>query len=371
MKLGIITHVEHKKKNGKLFAYEPYIREINLWTKHASEIVVVGTESKSEISPIDSPYDKNISFVRIKGFDVTNIANIVKTIITLPRVLFEIYKVMKKVDHIHIRCPGNVGLLGCVVQILFPKKKKTAKYAGNWDPMSKQPFSYKLQKKILSSTFLTKNCKVLVYGRWENQSKNIIPFFTASYNQREIISLKELDFKGKIKFVYVGAFSKGKQPLKSVKIIEKLKKSGYDVELNMYGEGIEFFKVKEYVKINNLDNDIYLHGNQSKNEVKKCFQKSHFLIFISKSEGWPKVVAESMFWSCLPISTGVSCVPFMLEHGKRGGLVPDDVHTISEFIDKTYLKNYVFYKNSVIKAKNWSQAYTLEKFDKSIEEVLK
>jgi hypothetical protein len=36
-------------------------------------------------------------------------------------------------------------LLGCVLQI-FSNKKKTAKYAGNWDP-KKQPWDYKLKKK--------------------------------------------------------------------------------------------------------------------------------------------------------------------------------------------------------------------------------
>ena len=42
------------------------------------------------------------------------------------------YKAMKWADHIHLRCPGNIGLLGCIVQIAFPKKVKTVKYAGNW-----------------------------------------------------------------------------------------------------------------------------------------------------------------------------------------------------------------------------------------------
>ena len=36
------------------------------------------------------------------------------------------------------------------------------------------------------------------------------------------------------------------------------------------------------------------------------------------SEGWPKVIAEGMFWGCLPIATRVSCVPNMLNNGKRG-----------------------------------------------------
>ncbi len=88
---------------------------------------------------------------------------------------------MKQVNHIHLRCPGNVGLLGCIVQVFFPSKIKTAKYAGNWDPKSKQPIAYKLQKWILSNTLLSKKIKVLVYGEWLKQTKNIKTIFRNFY----------------------------------------------------------------------------------------------------------------------------------------------------------------------------------------------
>ena len=71
----------------------------------------------------------------------------------LPIVFDRVVVAMKNADHIHWRCPGNMGLIGAIVQILFPKKNKTAKYAGNWDPKAKQPFTYKLQRWILSNTF--------------------------------------------------------------------------------------------------------------------------------------------------------------------------------------------------------------------------
>ena len=110
----------------------------------------------------------------------------IQSILVIPKICRSIYKVMKQVNHIHLRCPGNVGILGCIVQVFFPLKSKTAKYAGNWDPKSKQPITYRLQKWILRNTFLSKNIKVLVYGNWPKKSKNILPFFTASYQQHEI-----------------------------------------------------------------------------------------------------------------------------------------------------------------------------------------
>jgi hypothetical protein len=68
----------------------------------------------------------------------------------------------------------------------FISKKKTAKYLGNWDPKAKQPFTYKLQRWILSNTFLTRKMQVLVYGEWEGSNKIIKPFFTATYSESQI-----------------------------------------------------------------------------------------------------------------------------------------------------------------------------------------
>jgi glycosyltransferase involved in cell wall biosynthesis len=371
MKFGIITHAEHKLKEDGVFAYEPYIREMNLWAKHVEEITILAPLSKDQIvSKIDSKYNhSSLEFVTIKNFDITSFKNAIVSLILIPKICFQIYKVMISVDHIHLRCPGNIGLLACLVQILFPKKTKTVKYAGNWDPKSKQPLSYKIQKWILSNVYLTKNCKVLVYGKWSNQSKNIIPFFTASYSKDEIIEFKSECLINKIKLLFVGNFSPGKQPLLTVRIAEKLILKGHDIQLDMYGYGVEYDKVKQYISKNGLSERVILHGNQPKDIVKKAFQESCFLVFISKSEGWPKVVAEAMFWSCLPISSSISCIPFMLGNGERGSIVNPNVNEIVIELEK-YLNDKNRYLEKIINAKEWSQEFTLEKFENEIKKTL-
>lgn len=370
MKFLIITHALHKINKGKCFAYEPYVREMNLWGKHINELIIVAPKSKEPILAIESEYiHKNIKFVEIPNFNLTSFFEIIRSIFITPLIVVKLFFTMQKVDHIHLRCPGNVGLLGSLVQIVFPKKKKTAKYAGNWDPKSKQPISYNIQKWLLSNTFLTKNIKVLVYGDWPNQTKNILPFFTATYQKNEIQEIPKKNLKGKIKFIFVGTFSIGKQPFKSVQVIEKLHKKEFDVELNMFGDGIQYKKIKNYINNKKLDKVIFLKGNCSKEVIKKAFQESHFLVFISKSEGWPKVVAESMFWSCLPISTNVSCVPYILGDGKRGALIDDKIENIVDVIEE-YLNNETRYIESIERAKSWSQIYTLDKFELEIKKLI-
>ncbi|AUC22799.1 glycosyl transferase [Polaribacter sejongensis] len=373
MKFAIITHAVHKIKDGQIYSYEPYVREMNLWAKYVDEIIILAPISNEEITDIETSYcHSNIKVVAIPNFDITSIKNLLKSLLVIPQICGLIYKVMKQVDHIHLRCPGNIGLLGSLVQILFPSKPKTAKYAGNWDPNSQQPITYKFQKWLLGSPFLTKNMKVLVYGDWPNQTKNIVPFFTASYHQSEIEEIPVKTFEKKIKLVFVGGFTEGKQPLLSVQSAHELIKKGYDISLDLYGGGVKREEIENYIELHKLDNHIILHGNVNKDEVKKAFIDAHFLIFISKSEGWPKVVAEAMFWGCLPISTDISCVQDMLGNNSRGSLLKPDANadTIATEI-KSYLADENKYLEKVVEAKKWSQKYTLETFEGAVKELLK
>lgn len=370
MKFLIITHTPHKILGNQIFAYEPYVREMNLWLENVTVTKVISPILKRSPRSIDTFYkSKKVNHINIPGINFIGIKNKIVSIFNLPFIFYKIFINCFWADHIHLRCPGNIGLMGCLVQLFFPNKIKTVKYAGNWDPKSKQPLSYRIQKWIVSNTFLTHNCKVLVYGKWEKQSKNIFPFFTATYKESDIITFPIKNLNDRIKIIFVGAFTKSKQPMLSIKATQELSRLGYNVELNMYGDGSEFETIKKYIENNNLGKLIFLHGNQEKEIIKKAFQEAHFLIFVSKSEGWPKVVAEAMFWGCVPISSIVSCIPYMLDYGKRGVLVNP---VVDEII--VSLEEYIFDENKykIISnlAMDWSQKYTLDLFSKEIKTLI-
>jgi glycosyltransferase involved in cell wall biosynthesis len=247
MKFAIITHVPHIIKDNRYFAYAPYVNEMNIWAKYVEELILVAPEVKTEKTAVDTAYQhQNIQFIAIEGFDVLSLKGIFRAVLKMPKISWKIFKAMQTADHIHLRCPGNIGMLGSLLQILFPSTPKTAKYAGNWDPKSKQPWTYKLQQWILSNTFLTRNMQVLVYGEWDGSSKNIMPFFTATYNEEDKLPIFKKELKGSINFVFVGTLVKGKSPLYAIRLVENLSKKGYDVRLSLYGEGMERNRLEQY-----------------------------------------------------------------------------------------------------------------------------
>lgn len=370
MTFAIITHVPHISEDNTYYSYAPYVGEMNVWAKYVEELVVVAPVVQAEKTSIDTAYQhQNIQFIPIAGFDVLSFKGVFSAVLKIPRISWTIFKAMQNADHIHLRCPGNIGLLGCMLQVLFPSTAKTAKYAGNWDPKSKQPWTYKVQQWILNNTFLTRNMQVLVYGDWEGSSKNIKSFFTATYQEidKTLISKKEL--KGLIAFVFVGTLVEGKNPFYAIQLVEDLSKKGYDVHLSMYGEGIESTPLGQYIIANQLETLIELHGNQSKETVQKAYQDSHFVVLPSDSEGWPKAIAEGMFWGCVPLATAVSCVPFMLDQGKRGVLLTMDLEKDVKQIEML-LNTPTDFDTKRGNASDWSRNYTLDVFEREIRDLL-
>lgn len=370
MKLLIVSTAPFIFIDEKCFAYSPYVKELVIWEKYVKEVSFCCPVWKNQNGLLieEVPFEIKKHFKLIE-LNLNSFTNVIQAFFSAFWNGLLIFKAMYQADHIHLRCPGNIGLIGCIIQILFPLKPKTAKYAGNWNPKAKQPWSYRLQEWLLSNPFLTRNMQVLVYGEWEGSSKNIHPFFTATYWETEKAPLKPLNFANSIRFVFVGTLSKGKRPIYAIALVEALSKRGYTVQLELYGEGKERIVLEDYIEKNHLKSFIELKGNQSKEIIKSAYQNSHFVLLPSKSEGWPKAIAEGMFWGCVPLATSISCVPFMLDYGNRGVILTTEVEQdVQQVI--AILSDEIDYFEKRKKASDWSRHYTLDIFEQEIKKMI-
>jgi glycosyltransferase involved in cell wall biosynthesis len=365
----VITNAPTLYKDDVYHAYAPYVKEMNLWFSKVDEVTIL-CPTVYEKPLLIAPFTKqDLEIVSVPFIQLGSTSHLLKTIFQVPGIAYKMYRSMKKADHIHLRCPGNIGLIATFVQLLFPSKKKTAKYAGNWDPKATQPWSYRLQKRMLSSERWTKNMQVLVYGDWPNQSKNIKSFFTATYPNSAIPALSTPNYDGPFRILFVGSLVTGKGPMYAVQWIAECNASGIPCVLDMYGDGAEREKLETYIAKNNLEALVRLHGNQEASVLQKAYQTAHFMILPSKSEGWPKVVAEAMFWGAIPLVTSISCVPWMLDNGNRGHLLSLNLEEDISAFAKAVADTKALHEMSTA-GQRWSQGYTLDTFEKAIETLL-
>ncbi|MGB6267467.1 MAG: glycosyltransferase family 4 protein, partial [Olleya sp.] len=200
--------------------------------------------------------------------------------------------------------------------------------------------------------------------------KNIKPFFTATFKNEDRVTIRERDYSADLDFIFVGSLVEGKRPLLAIKIIEELLCNGILCYLQLFGDGVLRTELQHYIDKNSLNNYVILHGNQTSETVKTALKSAHFTILASKSEGWPKALAEAMFFGVIPIATSISCVPDMLDHGKRGILIEPTIEDAVSKI-KTALNDKSELNSKSKKALEWSQHYTLDLFEFEIKKLLR
>jgi glycosyltransferase involved in cell wall biosynthesis len=312
MKLLLISDAPILIEKKEKVAYAPYVKEMDLWMKHACSTTYV-CPTRYDRSLLTKAFDyQHFQIKSVKRLEFHRIRSILISSLSIPYQAIVLWNAMRKADHIHLRCPGNLALLASLIQVTLPRKRKTVKYAGNFDPLASQPLAYRWQKRILSNTFLSKNIAVLVYGDWPDQTKNIKPFFTATYKKEQIEPAVERDWNAPLKAIFVGTMGANKRPLEVFEIIKELVEKGIDISLDFYGDGPLKKEIASKVKKAALEKRILLHGNVDQSILTEAYKKAHFSFLLSKSEGWPKAVAEAMFWGCIPVATEVSCVAWML-----------------------------------------------------------
>ncbi len=366
----IVTHVPHVEEKGRFFAYGPYVREMNIWGEFVDKIVIVAPVVSKSPDAIDIPYHhSNVKVVPVPAFNFLSLRNALFSVGMLPVIGWRILRAMRKADHIHLRCPGNMGLLGCLAQVFFPSKPKTAKYAGNWDPSSRQPYSYRWQQAILKSTFWTRRMSVLVYGDWPDDTANIRSFFTATYAENEKIDLPARHLSSTIRFLFSGMLVPGKNPLYVLDMVQQLAERGHQVSLTFFGDGPLRPGLERSIRERNLGEWASIAGNVPAAEMKKAYQTGHFLILPSVSEGWPKAVAEAMFWKCVPAALPVSCVRQMMDEGRRGVILTGDLLTDVGQIDQL-IQAPITYVEKAEAASAWSGSYTTDRFRTEIQRLL-
>ena len=374
MKFVLFSHVRHRLVNGIVYAYGPYVREMNLWVGEKDHLVIVAPlHEDTSIDSIEISFHcKSIEFIRLPMFSLMGMNNFIKTLFLFPTITFQIFRGLFKPGHLHFRLPGNVGLIASILQVFFPKRQKSFKYAGNWDPKSHQPWSYQLQKWIVTNSFLTQNATVLVYGKSDSDPLHVTDFYTATYSESDKIDqlVIEDDLIPTFRFVFLGSLIEGKRPILAIQVIQSLHSKGIAAELLLCGDGPLKGHIQEYIEIHGLSSTVILKGSMSREQVDDILRNSHFLILPSKSEGWPKAVAEAMWWGCIPVSTPVSCVPHMLDYGNRGIIANPDVHEMSDAIIKV-INDRDFLKKIRLAAMQWSHQYTLERMKRDISNMIR
>jgi glycosyltransferase involved in cell wall biosynthesis len=360
-KLVIVSHVVHYKFGGRLYAYAPYAREIEIWADMFDHVLLAAPCREQEPPGDCAPLDRaNFSMAPQRELGGETLAAKLKLLFMLPRLAGELAAAIRQGAAVHVRCPGNLGLLGSLLGPLF-SKHRVAKYAGQWSSGPNDPWSIRFQRAVLRSRWW--GSPVTVYGRWPDQPAHIIPFFNSVLTNKQVARARVDAAKrgpDQLRHVlFVGRLSRAKNVDVLLKALGRLREEGVAFTATIAGEGPEAASLQSLSRELKLSECVSFAGGVSFERVVELLGRSGALVLASETEGWPKAIVEAMAFGLVAIGSQIGLVPEILGEGRGLTVAPRDEDALAAGL-RNVLTAPEKYSDMRSRAAAWAGNYTIE-----------
>lgn len=371
MRLLIVSHVPHCYWEGSYHAYGPYAREIEIWADLFREVVIAAPCRNAE--PAGDMYRIRNANVRVAhqkevgGIDWRSKARL---LLAIPSMAVGLAKQMAAADAIHVRCPGNLSLIGAILAPLF-SRRIIAKYAGQWSGYPGEASSYRAQRAILRSRWW--RGPATVYGQWPNQPPHVVSFFTSMLTAEQLSQGNAVAQKRQIRtpltIAYSGRLTKPKHVDVLVSAIALLKSEGTFLKGLIIGDGPERQSLQTLAEDLGVSDRITFTGGISSDHVMHCLEEADIFALVSETEGWPKALTEAMAFGLICIGSDRGLMPQFLADG-RGLIVPTgDVTAVADVL-RQIIASPEKYELMGRAASAWARNYSLEGVQRALRELM-
>lgn len=321
--LAIVSAATHHDWDGRLWSHAPYVREINLWAELFPRVVIVGPVVTTRPPGDSVPFaGSNVELMGVPPTGGDRIGAKLRQLLLLPLLLWRVCRALRQADAVHVRCPGNTGLLGLLAAPVF-SRRLVAKYAGQWNGFPGEKWTVRLQRALLRSRWW--RGPVTVYGDWPDQPPNVVPFFTSVLTEDQIaratLGAERRRTENALRVLFVGRLSGPKNVATVLLAVAEARAAGVDVRCTIVGGGGERENLEQLAEQQGIAEIVEFAGAVDVDDVLRHYREADTLVLVSESEGWPKAIAEAMTFGLVCIGSDRGMVPQMLGEG-RGLVVP-------------------------------------------------
>lgn len=371
-RLLIVSHVRHYNYDGGLFAYGPYAREIEKWAELFPQILIAAPCKYSAPSSDTSKFiHRNISILPVPETGGGNLRAKTKQAFLVPILVLKLIEYMRKADAIHVRCPGNLGLLGVFLAPLF-SNFRIAKYASQWNHFPCEPWTWRFQRFLLRSPWW--RAPVTVYGQWPNQPAHIVPFFTSIMTDAQMDRARQVSqnrtLHNPLRIMFVGRLSREKNVHVLIQALGLLREIGLSFECKIVGDGSERDTLKALCSaLLGMSSPVEFTGALPFDQVLPIYERADVLVLVSETEGWPKAIAEGMAFGLVCVGSDRGFVEQMLSGGRGYVIRPGDHIELANTL-MAIASSKRLYTETSQRAAKWSQDFTLNRVAQSLRSLM-
>jgi glycosyltransferase involved in cell wall biosynthesis len=321
-RLCIVSHVVHYRHGGRIHAYAPYAREIAIWADLFPE-VRIAAPCKDVLPPGDAaPIDReNVAMDPQPRAGGDAFGAKLRQVLRLPVMIASMAGALRRADAVHVRCPGNLGLLGTLMAPLF-SRRLVAKYAGQWPDWDGEARTVRLQKALLRSRWW--RGPVTVYGDWPGQPAHVVPFFTSVLDREQMErarrSAASRQPTDRPRVLFVGRLSRAKN-------VDVFLDALGGLPCTIVGDGPEREALE--AKAAGLGVQANFAGAVDFERVLTFYETHDVLVLASETEGWPKAIVEAMAFGLVCIGSERGLIPQILGDGRGLVVPPRDVNALA------------------------------------------
>jgi glycosyltransferase involved in cell wall biosynthesis len=317
-RLCIVSHVVHYRHGGRIHAYAPYAREIEVWADLFPEVRIAAPCEEAPPPGDAAVIDRaNVDMDPQPRAGGDSLGAKVRQVLMLPWMIARIAGALRKADAVHVRCPGNLGLLGAALAPLF-SRRRIAKYAGQWPDWNGEARTVRLQKALLRSRWW--RAPVTVYGSWPDQPPWIVPFFTSVLDRGQVERARRAAAARKPtdrpRVLFVGRLSRAKN-------VDVLLDALNGLPCTIVGDGPERAALEVRAP------QAIFAGAVDFDRVLGFYETHDVLVLASETEGWPKAIVEAMAFGLVCIGSDRGLIPQILGEGRGLVVPPRDVEALA------------------------------------------
>ncbi len=371
MRLLIVSHVVHYRQGDRYYAYSAYAKEIEIWADLFAEIVIAAP-FREEAPPADtSRIDRsNIRVAPQKEVGGEHWRDKVGIVLALPALVAGLIPEMSKADAIHVRCPGNLGLLGALLAPLF-SRRLIAKYAGQWDGFPGEEWTVRLQRFLLRSRWW--RGPVTVYGKKPTEPAHVVNFFSSMFTADMLARASACVLSRRVSPVmtvtFAGRLSRAKNVHVLLEAIAALKSEGVLLKGLVIGDGPERESLRTLADSLAIADQVEFTGAVPPERIPDFLARSDIFVLASLSEGWPKSIAEAMAFGLVCIGSDFGLIRTFLADQRGLTVTPGNVGELADAIRKVAVAPEQ-YTEMRLSASKWAQRYSVENLRDALQRLM-